>query len=167
MPIYFKKVKNNNQNSPAYGKWYAQGVVLGAVTTNQLAEQISHSTTVTYADTVAVLAELAVVMKNHLQESRRVILDGIGSFKVSISSIGSQTKKDVNANNIKRYRIIFRPMESVYMSGLKEDGTPKKFFVKEFLRGVSASLLPSEAQAEAAEETGGEEESAPKEEAQE
>lgn len=86
MSIRYKKQQNKITGSKTYGKWYGRAVSMGRITMKNLAEEISHSTTVTKADIMAVLAELSHVMKAHLQDSKVVVLDGIGSFKVGIRS---------------------------------------------------------------------------------
>jgi nucleoid DNA-binding protein len=40
---------------------------------------------------MAVLEELVEVMKDQMQDSKRVKLDGFGSFKIGIESKGAQT----------------------------------------------------------------------------
>ena len=49
MSIRYKVVQCHLKDSVINGKWYGKAVSLGTVTTRQLAEEISHSTTVTAA----------------------------------------------------------------------------------------------------------------------
>lgn len=80
MSVRYKKVMGKGVGSPVANKWYGRAVSMGRVKTADLAEEISHSTTVTRADIMAVLIELTQVMKKHLQNSMTVELDGLGDF---------------------------------------------------------------------------------------
>ena len=62
MSIRYKVVQCHLKDSNINGKWYGKAVSLGTVTTRQLAEEISHSTTVTRSDVASVLIELFNVM---------------------------------------------------------------------------------------------------------
>ena len=68
------------------------------------------NSTVKYSDILAVLAELSEVMKAELQRSNKVKIDGLGTFKVGISSSPADTAKDFNvAKNIKGTHVLFLP----------------------------------------------------------
>lgn len=142
MAIYYRKVQNNQKESIYFGKWYGRAVILNAVTTKQLAEEISHSTTVTYSDVVAVLAEVAVVMKNHLQDSKKVIIDGVGSFKVGLSTKPADTNAEFNSNKISGYHIIYTPEKTFTAKGVNENGNRTGFYVTNMLDGVTAKEAP-------------------------
>ena len=76
--MYYKK-----QNAPN-GKWYPQSVTRGKqVSTRRIAEKLSKISTVSLADTLAVLSELGSVMAEQLAAGRSVKLDGLGSFRLS------------------------------------------------------------------------------------
>lgn len=127
-----------------YNKWYGKAVVLGKVSTKDLSEEISHATTVTRADVLAVLTELSDALKRHLLNSQKVSLDGLGSFRVGIKSSMTDEKEDFNASKIKGYRIIYTPETTFTPSGeLSEKGHRKGVFVKTLLSGITAQELPS------------------------
>lgn len=84
MSIRYRIVQNKMRGTANFGKWYGRATILDEISTRELADDISHSTTVTYADVLAVLTELSRQMKVHLQNSQRVVLDGIGAFKVGL-----------------------------------------------------------------------------------
>ena len=105
----FKKYQNVVKNSKMFGKWYARAVVSETVTTDQLADEIQRNASVKKSDVKAVLCELSEVMNQKLIQGGRVVLDGIGAFKVTINTVGAETAKDFTANNIKSVRILFQP----------------------------------------------------------
>lgn len=126
MSIRYRKVQNKIENSNGYQKWYGKAVILSTVSTKDLAEELSHSTTVTRADIMAVLAELTVAMHNHLLNSHKVVIDGLGTFRPGLICKSADDEKSFNANNIKGYRIVYRT----------------GFFTKSLLQGASAELMP-------------------------
>lgn len=142
MSIRYKVVQCHLKDSNINGKWYGKAVSLGTVTTRQLAEEISHSTTVTRSDVAAVLIELFNVMKEHLLNSMTVQLDEIGSFRVGFKSEPSDKEEDFKANNIKRYRILYRPVTTFTPNGrVGEKGCRLGSYTKTLLEGVTAEPL--------------------------
>ena len=105
----FKKYQNRVKNSRMFGKWYGRAVVSEVVTTDQLADEIQRNASVKKSDVKAVLCELSEVMNQKLIQGGRVVLDGIGAFKIAISTTGADTEKEFTANNIKSIRIAFQP----------------------------------------------------------
>lgn len=144
MAIRYKKQQVTAEGFSTYKKWYGKAVSMGVVTTKQLAEEISHSTTVTRSDIMAVLIELFEAMKTHLQNSQTVSLDEIGSFRVGIKSKVADTADAFTASNIYGYRIIYSPDTKFVASGqVSSKGKRKGTFVKTLLDGVTAEELPS------------------------
>jgi predicted histone-like DNA-binding protein len=106
----FKKIQNTNDESTAYGKWFATAVYdQHFIETEQLADFIQTQASVKKSDIKAVLDELGSAMKHFFELGQKVKLDGIGIFKVGFSSIGSTTKDDCSAQNITTRRVLFQP----------------------------------------------------------
>ena len=109
----FKKIQNQNDDSSAFGKWFATAVYdQHFITTEELAEFIQTQASVKKSDIKAVLDELGSAMKHFFELGQKVKLDGIGIFKVGFSSIGSNDKDDCGAASITTRRVLFQP-ESV------------------------------------------------------
>ena len=106
----FKKLQNSNDDSTAYGKWFATAVYdQHFIETEQLAEFIQTQASVKKSDIKAVLDELGSAMKHFFELGQKVKLDGIGIFKVGFSSIGTVEKDDCGAQNITTRRVLFQP----------------------------------------------------------
>ena len=142
MAIHYRKVQEQRQGLTTSGKWYGRAVFVDTVGTKDLASEISHATTVTYSDVVAVLAEMAVVLKNHLQNSQKVVLDGIGSFKVGLVTMPADTSADFNSSKISGYRILYAPERYFVAKGVTENGNRGGFYVTRLLDGVTAKETP-------------------------
>ena len=126
MSVRYKTQKIRMKSSKAYGKYYGRPVSLGHISTEKLAQEIAHSSSVTKADILAVLAELSHAMKAHLQNSMTVDLDGIGSFRVGFCSTPTDDEKSFTVGNIKRFQIYYAPAKtpeqgfSPFLSSIKE-----------------------------------------------
>ena len=106
----FKKIQNSNEDSTAFGKWFATAVYdQHFIETEQLADFIQTQASVKKSDIKAVLDELGSAMKHFFELGQKVRLDGIGIFKVGFSSIGTAQKDDCGAQTITTRRVLFQP----------------------------------------------------------
>lgn len=143
MSIRYRKVQNKITDSASFGKWFAKAVSISTVDTEALAEEISHSTTVTRADIMAVIIELVVAMQRHLLSSEKVVIDGLGSFRTGIKSRAADKPEDVNATKIRGYRVIFSPEVAYTATGVNKDGHRTGFYTKKIIEGATAAELPA------------------------
>jgi predicted histone-like DNA-binding protein len=89
-------------------KYYASNVSQGEVNVRDLAEQITAQSTVTTIDTLAVLEALLKVIPRELSNGKIVRLGDLGSFRLTLSSEGSEQSDDFNASMIKGTKLHFR-----------------------------------------------------------
>ena len=116
------------------GKWYARAVPTACIGTRQLAEIIQRNCTVKKSDVMAVLEELVEVMKDQMQDSKRVKLDGFGSFKIGIESKGAQTAAKYSvAEHVTGLHVVFMPERTTDSGGNRS---------KQFLQGCKVEELP-------------------------
>ena len=120
----FIKVKNNNEDSHAYGKYYATAVYdKKFIETEELASFIQTQASVKKSDIKAVLDELGEALKHFFEMGQKVKLDGIGIFKVGFSSIGVDKAEDCSATTITTRRILFQPETERVVVGQEKDKT--------------------------------------------
>ena len=106
----FTKLQNKNDESTAFGKWFATAVYdQHFIETEELANYIQQQASVKKSDIKAVLDELGGAMKHYFELGQKVKLEGIGIFKVGFSSIGTTEKEDCGAQNITVRRVLFQP----------------------------------------------------------
>ena len=91
MSVFYRLHQDQSTGTKRSGKWYARAVPTAVINTRQLAEIVQRNCTVKRSDVVAVIEELVEVMKDQMQDSKRVKLDGFGSFKIGIESKGAAT----------------------------------------------------------------------------
>ena len=145
MTIRYRKVQNLNTASKTYGKWYGRAIIMDTISTKALANEIAHSTTVTYADVLAVLAETAQCMKGHLQNSQKVVLDGIGAFRVGLETMPANNSAEFDSSKIAGYHIIYTPERHFNVTGYNENGNRTGVYVKDLLEGITAKEAPKNA----------------------
>ena len=137
MAVFFRHYQNNNPNSKQVGKWYERAVITETVNTDAIAEKIQRNCTVKKSDVKAVITELVEVMQDELQASKRVKLDGFGSFKISIKSAPADSLDTFSVKeHIKGLKVLFQPETKV-------DADNKR--VKTFLSGCTVAEAPKNA----------------------
>lgn len=140
------KVYKSNRKGTGNGMYYARASHRGTVTVDDLAKTMEANSTVKRSDILAVLAELSETMRNELQQSNRVKIDGMGTFKIGVNTSPAKSVKEFTAQkNIKRVHIIFLPEVSSDAQGKR---------VKTLLAGVkvqeATTYTPDEESAESA-----------------
>ena len=100
--------------------WYPRSVTVGQpVETQELANRIARESTVSPADTHAVLRALPNIMADFMKESRAVHFEGLGWFRYTTTSAGKgvATKEEVSSDQITGLRVQFTPDRVRNMSG--------------------------------------------------
>jgi predicted histone-like DNA-binding protein len=106
---YTVSERGNPLNPQQPKKWYANAKSTGDTTLRSLSKEIAARSTVSPADTQAVLVALTEVLVEHLSEGKIARLGDFGAFQVSVSSEGAATEATFNASLIKGSKVIFRP----------------------------------------------------------
>ncbi|MBR0389637.1 MAG: HU family DNA-binding protein [Prevotella sp.] len=134
MSVFYRLHQDQSTGTKRSGKWYARAVPTAVINTRQLAEIVQRNCTVKRSDVVAVIEEMVEVMKDQMQDSKRVKLDGFGSFKIGIQSKGAQTAGKFSvAEHVKGLRVVFMPERTKDSSGNRS---------KQFLQGARVEELP-------------------------
>ena len=104
---FFRRIQKKVNNL-----WYPQSVTWGkAVTTREVADELSAISTVTRGDTFAVMENLGRVLSGFMGQGRTVKIVGVGTFYYTASSTkkGVQTAEEVSASLINGVRVRFLP----------------------------------------------------------
>ena len=132
MSVKYKLYQDNRENSKNRGKWYARTVMTDTVNLKQMSERIQRNCSMKASDVNAVLIELVEVIKDELQASKRVVIDGFGSFRIGLRTTAADKAKDFSvAKNIKGAKVNFLPSEEVNSADGKR--------VKSLLAGLKIS----------------------------
>lgn len=110
MTVKFTVVpRKDPRDSASQPKYYAMPKSDGRVDTNGVAKQVARMSTVSTADTMAMLEAFLTIVPDSLADGKIVELGEFGTFRVSFSSEGSETADGVTAANITDARVIFTP----------------------------------------------------------
>ena len=121
MPQKVQKYMNTNELSKTFGKFYVRPVYPKRhIGTNELAEFIQTQCTVKMSDIKAVLVEIGSAFKHYFELGQKIKLDGVGIFKVGISSACSDTEPGCNASLVKKGRVNFQPEVTSVLKGVSE-----------------------------------------------
>ena len=114
-----QKYRNTNELSKTYRKYYVRPVYdKQFISTDGLADYIQTQCTVKRSDIKAVLDELGAAMKHYFELGQKVKLDGIGIFKVGISSAASDSEEGCTASLVKKSRVNFQPETTAVLKGV-------------------------------------------------
>ncbi|AIH03214.1 HU family DNA-binding protein [Riemerella anatipestifer] len=115
MPVKFKVIERGQPGVSGGGnkKWYASPNMSGEKTLTDLTKDIEKISTVSGADIRAVLYALVDVMQSSLANGQIVRLGELGSLRISFSSEGKATEKEVTASAIKQAKVIFTPAKGI------------------------------------------------------
>ena len=134
MAVFYRLSQVTSPKQKGYGKWYPRAVMTNTVDTNALAEIMQRNCTVKKSDIVAVITELIETMQDQLQDSKRVKLNGFGSFKIGMSSTGAEKASDFDARkHIKGLHVLFMPEVKTDSEGQRQ---------KTFITGCSVQEAP-------------------------
>lgn len=104
---FFKRTQKKVNNL-----WYPQSITWGkAVTTREVADELSMLSTVTRGDTYAIMENLGHVLSSYMGQGRTVKINGMGTFYYTATSSkkGVQTPEEVSASQINGVRVRFIP----------------------------------------------------------
>ena len=112
MVMFYKAVQSSLPNKEGKKLFYPSLVkVNNVVTTQDLAEKIAYSSSMTEGDVHGVIRNLMVAMRQELLNSQTVKLDGLGSFtfRACAKGKGVETAEEVDPSQIKLLRCHFTP----------------------------------------------------------
>ena len=134
MSVFYRLSQVTAPKAKGYGKWYPRAVMTETVETNELASIMQRNCTLKRADILAVISELIETMQDQMQNSKRVKLNGFGSFKIGIKGEGADSAADFSVGkNVKGLHVLFMPE-------VKKDGNGQR--QKTFISGCSVQEAP-------------------------
>ena len=131
MSVKYRLYRNNISNTGTHRKWYARAVQ------DRTAARIQDGCTVKRSDVLAVLCELSEAVRDELLAGNRVVLPGLGSFKVGLASAPADTPDEwTPARHLRGAHIVFRPETADSYASGRRSRSPKA------LRGLEVEELP-------------------------
>ena len=110
MAILVKPVQRvNPSDEDAPKKWYVTQVTTAQVDETQVAMDLADETTLNPSEAMMAIRQLRKILLRRLLGGESVKLGNWGSFSVTLSSTGAETKEAVTARNIKSVNLNFQP----------------------------------------------------------
>lgn len=103
----------NPRDKEAAPKYYATAQKVQTITLDELSDNISHATTATRADVLAVITAVIDEMMKELQKGNSIILGDVGTFRMTINSKGAETAEDFDVSLIKKASVRYYPSKRV------------------------------------------------------
>ena len=111
--IFYLLKQNKNEDAKIYGKWFAHAKSVETLNTRKMANHISEHGSIYTPDVVfGVLEKFRSCMLEMLMNSRKVKIDGLGTFYCTIENQkgGAVSKEEFKPNaNLKALHIRFLP----------------------------------------------------------
>ena len=126
--ILYEVKKNQNQYSSAFGKWFAQIKTLETLNTRKLAQHISEHGSIYTPDVVyGVLEKFRSCLIEMLLESKKVKIEGLGTFYCTVENTkgGAAKKEDFNVN---------KHLRALHIRFLPEQEAEQNISSREFLK---------------------------------
>ena len=118
--IFYLLKQNNIKNSKVKGKWFAHGKTVEVLNTRKMANHIAEHGSIYTPDVVfGVLEKFRSCLLEMLLESKRVKIDGLGTFFTTIENCkgGAATEDEFNVNkNLQALHIRFMPEQEQEMN---------------------------------------------------
>ena len=110
MPILIKPVQRVDPSKPTDPKkWYIVQTTTRQVDETEVAMELSDETTLNASEAMMAIRQLRKIVLRHLKAGESVKLGNWGSFNLTLSTQGAETKEALTANNIKNMNINFQP----------------------------------------------------------
>ena len=131
--IFYELRQNKNNKSQVFGKWFAHSKSIETLNTRKMAKHISEHGSVYTQDVVfGVLEKFRSCLVEMLLESKRVKIDGLGTFFTTLENEpgGAPKKEEFNVGkNLKALHIRFMPEQEQEMNISSREFLKKAEFV--------------------------------------
>lgn len=94
-------------------KFYAQARVFRNVSHRELCESATFGRSVTPGEVAGVVEVMVRIMKERLKAGDSVEIEGLGNFRMSLSSLGADTEEEFHDGLIRTARVIFCPCKEL------------------------------------------------------
>lgn len=114
MTLLYKKIQKGNPSKPEEPKkWYISVKSLGQISEKDVAKEIADETTLNPKEAEMAISQFQKVLLRYLLNGYTVQLGDWGSFRLTVSSIGTDTEKEAVPTNVKSVNLRFQPGKEV------------------------------------------------------
>ncbi|MDR2193177.1 MAG: hypothetical protein LBP19_01710, partial [Treponema sp.] len=109
MAVKLRKILRKNPQDLSKSKWYLTQERTGTVGMQAIAKEIEGRSALSLGDVQSVLSNLVEILPLFLKLGQSVNLEGFGSFRITVSSDGTDKPEDLNARHIRGVKLSFLP----------------------------------------------------------
>jgi predicted histone-like DNA-binding protein len=109
MAVKLKKIQRKNPQNVSQAKWYLTQEKTGTVGVQEIAREIEGRSALSLGDVQSVLSNLVEILPVFLRLGQTIKLEGFGSFRISVTSDGTETAEELSARNVKGVKMVFLP----------------------------------------------------------
>jgi predicted histone-like DNA-binding protein len=109
MAIKVKKISRPLPGNPGQAKWYLTQSKSGTVKIDDIGARIEKASSLSAGDINNVLTNLIDELPGFIALGQTIQLGDFGTFRISVSSEGTDTAEELTAHNIKKARLVFLP----------------------------------------------------------
>lgn len=110
---FVSRKRLNPRNLEAEGKFYPAPAYIAEIGVNQLAEEISTTTTLTPTEVIGVIRSLLLTVPKYMMLGYKVRLDSFGIFKLGLKNAptckGHEKATEVTASDIAGVKVMYTP----------------------------------------------------------
>ena len=113
MALFYNRVTKKNPSDPTgVSKWYLVLRSIGLIGEKELGEAVADETTLNPKEAEMAFSQLFKVILRYLLAGHTIKLAGLGTFKLTLSSEGSDTEEEAVPSKVKSINIRFVPSAS-------------------------------------------------------
>jgi predicted histone-like DNA-binding protein len=116
MSVKLKKIQRVNPLDRTQSKWYLVHEKSGTVGMNRIVADIRDRSAMTAGDVKNVLTNLVELLPVYLKLGQSIKLEGVGTFRISVSSSGTETAQELTVRQAKKPKITFLPCQELKLS---------------------------------------------------
>ena len=105
--------KSNPRNPSESPKYYASHTAPNVVKENTILKYVASQTGYTLGYCGEILNSFLSIISHKLQEGHLVKIKELGTFSLSVSSIGHELPEQVTVESVKKIRVHFKPDKSI------------------------------------------------------
>ena len=109
MTVKIKAVQKANPLNRTIKKYYPVVHTTEITGLDEIADEISDSTTMTRTDVAAALEAFSSILIKEIKKGHICKLGNLGTFYVKLHGIGTETEEEVGFNSVAKAKVGFRP----------------------------------------------------------
>ncbi|MDR2897347.1 MAG: HU family DNA-binding protein [Spirochaetaceae bacterium] len=116
MAVTLKKIVRPNPINRDIEKWYFTQERSGTVGMKEIAGEIAKRSSLSSGDVQSVLSNLVELLPVFLKIGQSIRLEGFGSFRLSVTSEGTETAEELTFHQVQKVKLVFLPSKELKRS---------------------------------------------------